>query len=85
MKFGQPAVKPNSETVHEAEFTEQRQNAALEAALNALDDVTDEKSYTEVAGHCTSLAATLTEAEKAGLREKLQQTKARIEHARRGL
>lgn len=85
MKFGQPAVKQNSETVHEAEFTESQQNPALEAALNALDDVTDEKSYTEVAGHCTSLAARLTEAEKAGLREKLQQTKARIEHARRRL
>lgn len=85
IKFDQLAINPNSETVHRVEFVETQHNPALEAALNALDDATDEKSYAEVEKHCVSLAAMLTEAEKTGLREKLKRTKVRIEHARRGL
>uniref|UniRef100_A0A1A9VZ29 Uncharacterized protein n=1 Tax=Glossina brevipalpis TaxID=37001 RepID=A0A1A9VZ29_9MUSC len=46
---------------------------ALEAALIAFDDATDEESYQAVVEHCKTLAQTLSEAHRAVLREKMKQ------------
>ncbi|PAV08330.1 hypothetical protein CBG25_04365 [Arsenophonus sp. ENCA] len=53
-------------------------NPKLEAALIALDDATDEKSFAEIVEHCTLLSAELSEDEKIQLREKIKATKKRL-------
>lgn len=55
---------------------------ALEAALIAFDDATDEESYQAVVEHCKTLAQTLSEAHRGVLRAKMNQTKARIRKPR---
>lgn len=56
---------------------------ALEAALIAFDDATDEESYQAVVEHCKTIVQTLSEAHRDVLREKINQTKARIGKLRR--
>ncbi|CAK8741795.1 hypothetical protein SODG_005113 [Sodalis praecaptivus] len=51
---------------------------ALEAALIAFDDATDEESYQAVVEHCKTIAQTLSDAHRGVLREKMSQAKARI-------
>lgn len=83
MRFSQPAARSSGEPVQEAEIVETPQpepeHPEFESMLNALDDVTDERSYVEVAAHCKTLAQTLSEPRKDVLREKLTQSKSRIE------
>ncbi|MGL9724344.1 recombinase RecT [Sodalis sp. (in: enterobacteria)] len=47
---------------------------ALEAALIAFDDATDEESYQAVVEHCKSISQTLSEAHRGVLRAKMNQT-----------
>ena len=56
----------------------------LEALLNALDDVTDEASCSEVVSHCAKVADSLTDDEKATLRAKISATKARLAYRASG-
>lgn len=79
----QKPAEPKNEEV-EVQPENEPDNPHLEALLNALDDVTDERSYCDVAGHCTTLAPTLPDAQRDMLREKLTRTKARVEIERRG-
>lgn len=55
---------------------------ALEAALIAFDDATDEESYQAVVEHCKTIAQTLSGAHRGVLRAKMTQTKARIRKPR---
>lgn len=51
---------------------------ALEAALIAFDDATDEESYQAVVEHCKTIAQTLSDVHRGVLRAKMNKTKARI-------
>ncbi|WP_337049993.1 recombinase RecT [Serratia fonticola] len=87
MKLGSAAAHVQCEPAQEAEMGEvvtavpsaEPEHPEYEALLNALDDVTDEHSYVDVARHCTELAKTLSAADRDVLRDKLTQTRARIE------
>jgi recombination protein RecT len=75
-----------AESIEEAvtvELEPEPENPEFEALMNALDDVTDTQSYTEVAARCTEFAKTLSEARRAVLRDKVRQAKARIDNADR--